>query len=454
MLDYSDLLAQVDSSLEDIIGLEQALVQIPTVNTGFMPTGNETAVCEYVRDWLAPEGITAEIIESAPGRGNIIARLEGRSGNAGLMFMSHTDVVPVEDERKWQFPPFSATIHGDRIYGRGTSDCKGLLTAQLMALRILKRNGIEFEDSLILASGADEEHGGRYGFGWLAEHHPDKIKAPFAVNEGGGTPIGSPSGLTYVLGIGEKGRLQIEIDVKGTSAHASLPWLGTNALYRLGQVLSRIEGYEAERDTSTSIFDHLSTFAVEHKASPENIDEIIAEVEPANPRFASMLRALSRMTLTPTMVNGGIKSNSVPESIRLTCDVRTLPHQNDAYVEQELRKALEGIPGVEFEIDYMAVPNSSSPDTQLAESIRNATSLALGRDEIQWVPAISNGFTDSRFTRPLGTTTYGFTGSHPDDDPNLNHVHGTDESVGIKSLISGTKIMLGIAIDLLGSKSG
>ena len=109
---------------------------------------------------------------------------------------------------------------------------------------------------------------------------------------------------------------------------------------------------------------------------------------------------------------------------------------------------------MEFEIDYMAVPNSSSPDSRLAESIRNATSLALGRDEIQWVPAISNGFTDSRFTRPLGTTTYGFTGSHPEDDPNLNHVHGTDESVGIKSLISGTKIMLGIAIDLLGPKSG
>ena len=321
-----------------------------------------------------------------------------------------------------------------------------------MALRILKRNGIELQDSLVLAAGADEEHGGRYGFGWLAQHYPDKISAPFAVNEGGGTPIDSPSGLTYVLGVGEKGRLQIEIDVKGSSAHASTPWLGTNALYRLSQVLGRIEGYEAERDTSTSLFDHLSTFAIEHKPSPENIDEIISEVEDTNPRFASMLRALSRMTLTPTMINGGIKSNSVPESIRLTCDVRTLPHQDDSYVEQELRETLEGIPGVDFEIDYMAVPNSSPFDTDLARSIRDATSLALGREEIQWVPAISNGFTDSRFTRPLGVTTYGFSGSHPEDNPLLNHVHGTDESVGIKSLISGAKIMLAIAVDLLAVK--
>ena len=452
MVDLNDLFAQIDAAREDIVSLEQALVRIPSVNTGFMPTGNETAVCEHVQEWLAAEGIESEIIESAPGRGNLIARLEGRSPQNGLMFMSHTDVVPVEEETKWRFPPFSATIAEDRIFGRGASDCKGLLTAQLIALRTLKRNGVELQDSLVLAAGADEEHGGRYGFGWLAEHYPDKITAPFAVNEGGGTPIESPSGLTYVLGVGEKGRLQIEIDVRGSSAHASTPWMGTNALYRLSQVLGRIEGYEAERDTSTTLFDHLSTFAIEHKPSPENIDEIIAEVEPDNPRFASMLRALSRMTLTPTMIHGGIKSNSVPESIRLTCDVRTLPHQDDSYVEQELRQTLEGIPGVDFDIDYMAVPNSSPFETELARSIRAATSLALGREEIQWVPAISNGFTDSRFTRPLGVTTYGFSGSHPDDNPLLNHVHGTDESVGIKSLVSGAKIMLAIAVDLLAVK--
>ncbi len=449
MPNLEELFAQVDSLHNEIIALERELVKIPSVNTGFMPTGDETPGCEHIKQFLAEDGIDSEILESAPGRGNLIARLEGSSGNAGLMFMSHTDVVPVEEESKWRFPPFSATISDGRIYGRGASDCKGLLTAQLMAVRLLKRNGVRLKDSLILASGADEEHGGRYGFGWLADNHPEKLKAPFAINEGGGTPIDAAGGLTYVLGVGEKGRLQIEIDVRGSSAHASVPWMGTNALYRLSQVLGRIEAYQAERDTSTGIFDHLSTFAIEHKASPENVDDIIAEVEPDNPRFASMLRALSRMTLTPTMIRGGIKSNSVPESIRLTCDVRTLPHQDEGYVREQLNELLEGIPGVEFEIDYMAVPNSSSFETELAASIQRATSQALGRESIQWVPAISNGFTDSRFTRPLGITTYGFSGSHPDDNPMLTMAHGTDESVGINSLISGTKIMLAVAIDML-----
>ena len=446
------LMDQVDAASDDILALEQALVRIPSVNTGSMPTGDETPVCEYIRDWLAEDGIPSEILESAPNRGNIISRLEGRSDDAGLMFMSHTDVVPVEEEDKWRFPPFSATIADDRVFGRGASDCKGLLSAQLMAMRLLKRNAVALKDTLILASGADEEHGGRYGFGWLAEHYPEKISAPVAVNEGGGMPIEAAGALTYILGVGEKGRLQVEIDVKGTSAHASVPWQGTNALYRLKQVLQRIEEYEPDRDTSTSLFDHLSNFAIEHKPTPENVDEIIEEVEPKNPRFASMMRALSRMTLTPTMIRGGIKSNSVPESIRLTCDVRTLPHQDEEYLRSQLGQILEGIPGVDFEIDYMAVPNSSPFGTDFAQRIQVATARALGRGDIEWVPAISTGFTDSRFTRPLGVITYGFSGSHPDDNPMLSFVHGTNESVGIKSLISGTKVMLALAYDLLAVK--
>ena len=452
MPDLDSLMAQVDAASEEIIALEQALVRIPSVNTGAMPTGDETPVCEFIRDRLAEDGIASEILEPAPNRGNIISRLEGRSDQAGLMFMSHTDVVPVEEEEKWRFPPFSATIADGRVYGRGASDCKGLLTAQVMAMRILKRNDVQLERTLVLASGADEEHGGRYGFGWLAEHHPEKINAPVAVNEGGGTPIEAAGALTYVLGVGEKGRLQVEIDVRGTSAHASVPWQGTNALYRLKEVLRRIEEYEPERDTSTSLFDHLSHFVIEHKPTPENIDEIIEEIEPHNPRFASMMRALSRMTLTPTMIRGGIKSNSVPESIRLTCDVRTLPHQDDGYLRSQLNEILEGIPGVEFEIDYMAVPNSSPFDSDFAQRIQAATARALGRGDIEWVPGISTGFTDSRFTRPLGVTTYGFSGSHPDDDPMLTVAHGTNESVGINSLISGTKIMLALAYDLLAVK--
>ena len=154
-----EMLEQFDDLEGDLIALEQALVRIPSVNTGFMPTGDETPVCKYISDWLSKAGIKSEILESSPNRGNIIANIDGTSGDLGLLFMSHTDVVPVEDEDKWTYPPFSAEIHQGRIYGRGASDCKGLLSAQLMAMKVLKQNGVVLKDGLSLISGAAEEHG-------------------------------------------------------------------------------------------------------------------------------------------------------------------------------------------------------------------------------------------------------------------------------------------------------
>lgn len=446
------LLSQVDAARDDIVRLEQDLVRIPSVNTGFMPTGNETAVCEYISDWLRAEGVESEIIESAPGRGNIVARLKGRSGQAGLMFMAHLDVVPIEDEAKWTYPPFGATVANGRVYGRGASDCKALLTAQLAASRILLRNGVELQEDLLLSFCADEEHGGRYGAGWMAAHHPEKITAPYAVNEGGGQPADAAGNLAYIVNLGEKGRLQVEIEVTGASAHASVPWTGANAMYRAAQVLQRIEDYEPERDTSAVLFRHLSKFAVEDVPSPDNIDSIIEEFEERDPHMATTFRAASRMTLTPTIIHGGIKSNSVPESIRVTCDVRTLPHQDDEYVRGELSRILEGIPGVNFEIDYMAVPNSSSPDTEFMAHVQRATEYVLGGRSIEWIPGLCVGFTDSRFTRPLGVVTYGFDGTHPDDNPLDNNVHGTDESVSIRTLVTSTKIMLALAYEMLAVK--
>ena len=146
----AELLVQVDSAVSDIVELEQSLVQIPSVNSGFMPTGDETPVCKFVQDWLAEDGVNSEIIESAPNRGNIVAQLESRSGSPGLMFVSHTDVVPVEDQSKWSYEPFAGTIANGRVYGRGASDCKALLAAQMMAVRILKRNDIKLDQGLLL----------------------------------------------------------------------------------------------------------------------------------------------------------------------------------------------------------------------------------------------------------------------------------------------------------------
>ena len=205
MSQLDTLLTQVDQNFDEILSLHRDLVRIPSVNTGFMPTGNETEAADYARQWLGQRGISSEILESDKDRGNLIAQMPGASGQNKLLLMSHLDVVPVEDEAKWNYAPFGAEVDAGRVYGRGASDCKGLLACQMMAMSLLQRNGVELSDNLILASGADEESGGRYGFGWLAENHPEKIRAPLAVNEGGGTHLNVAGTTTYLLGVGGEG---------------------------------------------------------------------------------------------------------------------------------------------------------------------------------------------------------------------------------------------------------
>src|SRR3981081_3251360 len=174
MSDLTTLLASVDLAYDEIVALLQDLVRIPTINAGARPdTGGETRVCDVLRPKLDQAGIAHEVHESAPGRGNLIAR-HGPAGGRRLLFMSHTDVVPVEDETLWEHPPFSATIDRGRVYGRGADDDKADVAAHCMALVLLQRAGVQLGGELVCLAAADEESGGVWGAGWVAEHFADK----------------------------------------------------------------------------------------------------------------------------------------------------------------------------------------------------------------------------------------------------------------------------------------
>src|SRR4051794_32553636 len=141
-----------------------------------------------------------------------------------MLLMSHTDVVPVEDETLWEHPPFSGTLDRGRIYGRGADDDKADVVAQAMTLILLWRAGQQLQGDLIYLAAADEESGGRWGAGWVAEHLADQIRADVAINEGGGVPVHTPRGLVYPICTVEKGRLEAHITKLGRSGHASRPW--------------------------------------------------------------------------------------------------------------------------------------------------------------------------------------------------------------------------------------
>ena len=444
-----ELLATVDGAREEIVRLHQELVRIPTVNVGPRPdTGNETPACELVQAKLREAGVQSEILESAPGRGNLIARMPAGDGKR-LLLMSHTDVVPVEDETLWEHPPFSGTIDRGRIYGRGADDDKADVVAHAMALVLLQRAGVRLGGELVYLAAADEESGGRWGAGWIADNYPEKIRADVAINEGGGNPIPTPGGLLYPICTGEKGRLEARLTRKGRSGHASRPWAADNPVPVMAEVVRRIVAYEPEVDVSHPFFrEVLQALGVEQDPNAENIDRICDALE-GREALATTLKAASRMTITPTMVDAGVKSNSIHDRACVVCDVRGLPGQDDRYVREELEQIAKGL-GVEVDVAYTAVSNASPADSPFVDLTRQALGRALGDRECRLVPAITIGLTDSRFQRPLGTQVYGFAPHHPDAEPSRPGVQGNNEFMEIESLLLRTRFAIGLACLALG----
>ncbi len=441
------MFTMVDDAKEELVELHQDLVRISTVNTGAPDSGNEIVVCRLLETLFEAEGIDHETLVSAPGRGNFIANM-GKGDSPSLLFMSHTDVVPVEDESTWDHPPFSGDIVNGSVWGRGSDDCKSITASGVMALFILKRAGVRLNGNLRLLAAADEESAGFYGIQWLAKNHPDKIRTDWAVNEGGGTPLMSKDGeRIYLFPVGEKGRYELEFSFAGRSAHGAHPWRADNALYKLSELLERLHAYQdnCEIDVSVPVFDNLGYFGVKDMVNSGNADRVIEEIEKTDPRLARGLRGMSRISITPTMVNAGAKSNSIPAAAKLTCDVRTLPSQDEAYVRREVEKLVDGIDGVSYELNLWAVSNSSPVKGDFVDMMRRATEEVMG-EHIIMIPELTIGFTDSRCVRPLGTQAYGFSPRRPESDTSHSGVHGINESMEIADLLFRTKVQVALAV--------
>jgi acetylornithine deacetylase/succinyl-diaminopimelate desuccinylase-like protein len=476
-----ELLAMVDAAKQEAVELTQALVRVPSVNTGRhneppwpptgrpapggtyptpivnydatsdAPTGGELPAAELLRDKLAADGINATIYESGENRASVVASLGVPGGRPKLLMMSHIDVVPVEDASQWTHDPFGGEIDGGRLWGRGSADMKSTVAAEAMALIVLKRAGVPLRGEVVFAACADEESGGAYGYGWMTQHYPEILRADYAVNEGGGSPIRTADGLIYPINTGEKGRLEARIHITGRGYHASQPWRADNAIYKAEEVIRRIRTYQPEVSTGVELFKHLDALAgYAEPVTDANVEQVIAQIGETNENLASFLRAASRMTWVASMINAGVKSNSVAEKCQITMDVRTLPHQSPDYVQRELEHLLREMSGVRVEVIETSVSNASPFDHPLADHIMSATRAAVGRDDLRFTPGITVGFTDSRFVRPLGNIAYGFMPGHPDSDPSKSGAHNINESIDLETINTITRYLVALAYETAG----
>jgi acetylornithine deacetylase/succinyl-diaminopimelate desuccinylase-like protein len=191
------------------LALLQQYVRIDTSN----PPGNELPGARFLATLLEKNGVHAEIIESAPRRASVYARIAGRQRGGGLLLLNHIDVVPAT-KSGWTRPPFAAEVVANQMYGRGTLDMKGIAICELMAFLDVARTHRTPERDIVFLAVADEEAGGKLGTVWLLEHRPDVFSGiRYAINEGGITETTRES-ISY-FGIETGTKMPVRLRLRG-----------------------------------------------------------------------------------------------------------------------------------------------------------------------------------------------------------------------------------------------
>lgn len=415
------------------------LIRIESVN----PPGGEIGVATYLKKLFDQQKIPNEIIESESGRASFIATLG--EGKRSLLYLSHEDVVPVSDG--WSFPPFSGDIKDGFIYGRGALDCKGLVAAEAFAMFILAQT-TRLKGKLIFAATADEETGGKMGAQYLAGHFPDKLKADFAINEGAEAPVSINGKPCHFISVGEKGPSWLKLKTKGVAGHGSVPYLPNNAVAKMARVLSNLSDYKPRVVMTPEVKQLIQSIAelagFQQEVNEDNLDSLFSYLKDVS--LTAYLRAITRMTISPNVVHGGVKTNIVPDSCQAEVDIRILPGQNKKYVLNELKSILDD---VEIETIQYHAPSLTATDTSAYRLITDTLKECLG--EMPILPTICAGATDSRFMRGIGVPSYGIGMMTYKIDPVMKaSVHGKDEKLDIESLRVKSDFLVRLAKKYLG----
>lgn len=436
---------------EEATNLLSELIQIDTTN----PPGNEIEAAKYLAKDLEKDGFKCELFESAPGRGSVVTRLKGAGKGPSLLLLSHLDVVAA-DPTEWSVPPFSGKVKNGFVWGRGALDMKGMTAIEAMVLKLLKRNGVKLKGDVILAATADEEKGGEAGAGWLTRRHPEKVKADYVINEGGGMAM--PMGGTDVFTIqtAEKGINWFRVKAKGRPGHGSVPGAADNAIMRMNKVVERLGNHRSKIVLVPIIKQFLTEVSRQNEVvrkavsallkDPSVGDQVLDLLAETDRAMAEELRAKLRMTVTPTMIHGGVKENIIPSECEAVFDCRMLPGQTPGSAMDEIKSLLKDIPleKLQFETIQANEPSESPADTPLYDLIVKVTREF--EPNCITAPTLLTGGTDSRFFRKMGSPAYGF---HPvaADIPYgemLRTIHGIDERISTANLVFGTSILYNV----------
>jgi acetylornithine deacetylase/succinyl-diaminopimelate desuccinylase-like protein len=433
---------------EEVTNFLSELIRINTTN----PPGNETAAAKYLAKHLRKEDFNCELYESAPERGSLITRLKGTGEKPSLLLLSHLDVVAA-DAKEWSVDPFSGIVKDGFVWGRGALDMKGMTTIEVMTMKLLKRNNVKLKGDVILAATADEEKGGLAGADYLLRNYLEKIRADYVLNEGGGLAIPTQKRNVYTVQTAEKGIIWFKIKAKGTPGHGSMPNTADNAIMRMNNVIDKLGNYRSRILLVPTVKQFLTEIAREDAmlqqsfsrllANPELSDQILDDLAKIAPQLAEEIRPRIRMTITPTIIRGGVKENVIPSECEAVFDCRILPGQTSVQTLSLIKDLVKDVDSEKLEFESLQVqePSESPAETPLYDVI--ASVLKEFEPNCGVTPMLMTGGTDSRFFRRMSSVCYGFQPMRPDVPYGemVKMVHGVDERISIENLVFGTSVL-------------
>ena len=225
---------------DEVAGICSDLIRFDTSNFGNNEGPGERAIAEHTAALISEAGLSAELYESAPGRANVVSRIEGSNSSLpALVVHGHLDVVPAQAQ-DWSVDPFGGEVRDGVVWGRGAVDMKDMDAMILSVMRSMGREGRKPKRDLVFAFFADEEAGGTYGARWSVDNRPDLFEgATEAISEVGGFSTDINGKRAYLLQTAEKGLAWLRLTAQGRAGHGSQ--INTdNAVTRLARAVTRI----------------------------------------------------------------------------------------------------------------------------------------------------------------------------------------------------------------------
>lgn len=422
----------------EIAELLQVLIRNACVNDGTPDSGHEARSVATLRDYLGQAG---REYEPHPGRTSVLYDLPATDPNEPkLLLMGHLDVVPATADG-WRHDPFGGEQIDGFLWGRGAIDMLNLTAAMAAVFkRFLTGTSRPPPGGLGFLAVADEEAGGRWGAHYVTAHHWEDVACDYLLTEIAYPPIRTPTGPAYPVNVGEKGPFWRRVRTSGTPGHASQPYGAENALVPLVRALTNL----GEARSPVVISPEWAEFVAGLGLSPEDaadltdpdrVDLAIESLSGDRPGFARYVHACTHLTVTPTVLNAGTKTNTIPDAAVAEVDVRALPGQDARTVDEHFEKAT----GPDYErlelepiADFPATASVASGP--LWEAASSAIESVTGSRRV--LPTLTPATTDARFFRSRGTLAYGLGlfDQQVDFDDFLGMFHGNNERVSIDSL--------------------